>query len=81
MSPNTARALEAIKAAADAGNQMIAPVTFSHCYGRAATSAAFRIAKRDGVIELAYTSCIGTPVYRAAGTGQAITEAAGAARQ
>lgn len=66
MNTRTEAALTEIKSAAAAGQKMIAPVTFSHFFGRAATSAAFKIAKRDGIIEVAYTSCAGTPVYRPA---------------
>lgn len=76
MSPKTAIALDAIKSAVAAGQTMIAPQLFSHCYGRAATSAAFRKAKAEGVIEVAYTSCAGTPVYQAAGLASAKAEAA-----
>lgn len=75
-SPNTQAALNEIKAAVAAGQTRIAPSFFSHCFGRAATSAAFRMAKAQGLIELAYTSCAGTPVYRGAGVGDALTEAA-----
>ncbi len=64
MSPKTAEALEEIKSAVASGQTKIVPCTFSHCYGRAATSAAFRIAKREKIIEVAYISCVGTPVYR-----------------
>ncbi len=80
MSPNTAAALADIKLAAASGQERIAPVTFSHFHGRAATSAAFRLAKAQGVIEIAYTSCFGTPVYRTAGMGAAIAEASTAVR-
>lgn len=66
MNTQTEAALNEIKSAAAAGQQMIAPVSFSHFFGRAATSAAFKIAKRDGIIEVAYTSAAGTPVYRPA---------------
>lgn len=58
------RVLDEITKDVARGYEMIAPVTFSHCYGRAATAAAFRIAKADGLIEVAYTSAAGTPVYR-----------------
>jgi hypothetical protein len=65
MNTRTEAALTEIKSAVAAGH-MIAPAFFSHFFGRAATSAAFKIAKRDGLIEVAYTSCAGTPVYRPA---------------
>ena len=80
MSPKTQAALTAIEAAVAEGQQRIAPATFSHFYGRAATSAAFRVAKARGLIELAYTSCAQTPVYRPAGTGAAIAAAAEATK-
>lgn len=63
MSPKTAAVIEEIKAST---TDAIAPVTFSHFFGRAATSAAFRIAKARVIIELAYMSAAGTPVYRLA---------------
>jgi len=78
MNAQTTAALNEIKAAAAAGQQMIAPVTFSPFFGRAAVSAAFRAAKAQGIIEVAYTSCAGTPVYRAAGVAAAMTEKRGA---
>ncbi len=74
-SPATQAALNEIKAAVAAGQTMIAPGLFSHCFGRAATSAAFRMAKAQGIIEIAYMSCVNTPVYRGAGIAQAMTEA------
>jgi len=80
MNTRTAEVLAEIKRAAAEGQKYIAPSIFSFCYGRAATSAAFRIAKQNGVIEVAYTSCAGTPVYQAAGTKQAIVEAANAVK-
>ena len=72
MSPKTAEVLAEIKAAVRQGQERIVPCLFSHCFGRAATSAAFRIAKARGIIEVAYMSCVGTPVYR----GPAIPEPA-----
>jgi hypothetical protein len=66
MNTRTEAALNEIKSAVAANQKMIAACTFSHFFGRAATSAAFKIAKRDGLIEVAYTSCAGTPVYRPA---------------
>jgi len=76
MSPNTQAALNEIKAAVEAGQQRIAPYLFSHFFGRAAVSAAFRAAKAQGLIEVAYMSMANTPVYRPAGTAAAIVEAA-----
>ena len=74
MCPQTEAALNEIKSAVAAGQSRIAPVLFSHCFGRAATSAAFRIAKAQGLIEVAYTSCVGTPVYQAKGVAEAERE-------
>jgi hypothetical protein len=48
---------------------------FSYAFGRAASSAAFRMAKAQNLIEVAYISAAGTPVYRGAGIGAAISEA------
>ncbi len=76
MNPRTAECLAEIKRAATTGQTLIAPCTFTPCFGPAATSAAFRIAKRDGIIEVNYTSCVGTPVYQAAGIKQAAIESA-----
>lgn len=75
MTPATAAAFNEIKSAVAAGQTRIAPVTFSHFFGRAAVSAAFRMAKQAGIIEVAYTSCAGTPVYQAAGVKAAAVEA------
>lgn len=75
MTPKTEAALNEIKSAVAAGQRMIAPAIFSHCFGRAATSAAFRMARAQGMIEVAYMSCAGTPVYQAAGLAQAVIDA------
>ncbi|MCL4714882.1 MAG: hypothetical protein KJZ75_08230 [Hyphomonadaceae bacterium] len=74
MKANTAAALAEIERAAGAGQTMIAPVIFSTLYGRAACSAAFRIARQRKVVEIAYVSAAGTPVYRAYGVGAALQE-------
>lgn len=76
MTPRTEAAINEIKSAVAAGQTMIAPAIFSHFFGRAAVSAAFRIAKQQGIIEVAYMSCAGTPVYQAAGIKAAVVEAA-----
>lgn len=76
MNTRTAEALAEIKNAIAAGQTRIAPCIFSHCFGRAATSAAFRIAKAQGLIEVAYIGGTGTPVYQAAGIKAATVEAA-----
>jgi hypothetical protein len=75
MKPATAEAFAEIKNAIAQGQTRIAPCIFSHCFGRAATSAAFRMAKQQGLIEVAYISVVGTPVYQAAGTKAAVEEA------
>lgn len=74
-SPNTQAALNEIEAAIAAGQKTLTPALFSHCFGRAAASAAFRMAKARGLIEVAYIGGTGVPNYRAAGIAQAITEA------
>lgn len=76
MNNRTEAALNEIKSAVAAGQTRIAPAIFSHFFGRAAVSAAFRMAKAQGIIEVAYTSCAGTPVYQASGVKAAIVEAA-----
>ena len=80
MSPKTEAAYSEIKSAIAAGQTKIVPAIFSHFFGRAAVSAAFRLAKKNGLIEVAYTSCVGTPVYQAAGLKGAIVEAADAVK-
>ncbi len=74
-SPRTTEALDEIKRAAATGQRWIVPAIFSHLYGRAATSAAFRMARAQGVVEVAYVSAMGTPVYQAAGVNAASIEA------
>jgi hypothetical protein len=64
MNIRTEAALTEIKTAAANGQTMIAPALFSHFFGRAAVSAAFKIAKQRGIIEVSYISAAGTPVYR-----------------
>lgn len=76
MNNRTAEAYTELKNAIAAGQTRIVPAIFSHCFGRAAASAAFRLAKRDGIIEVAYYSMTGSPVYQAAGTKAAVAEAA-----
>jgi hypothetical protein len=66
MNTSTQAALTEIKAAVAAGQTRIAPVTFSHFFGRSAVSVAFKIAKQQGIITVAYISAAGTPVYEAA---------------
>jgi hypothetical protein len=64
MNTRTEAALNEIKAAVAAGQDRIAPVTFTHFFGRSAVSAAFRLAKQQGIIVVAYVSAAGTPVYK-----------------
>ncbi len=76
MNLKTAEVLAEIKSACAKGQDKIVPSIFTHCFkNRAAVSAAFRIAKRDGIIEINYMSCVNTPVYWAAGTHAAVTKA------
>jgi len=60
----TQQALESIREAVDMGHKRIAPAFYTFMFGRAATSAAFRMAKQAGLIEVAYKSAAGTPVYK-----------------
>lgn len=80
MNEKTQAALAEIESAIAAGQTRIVPALFSHCFGRAASSAAFRVARARGLIEVAYTSCAGTPVYQAAGLAKAAAEAASAVK-
>lgn len=52
----------------------LAPACFSHCYGRAATAAAFRMAKARGLITVRYISCAGTPVYALTQAARALAD-------
>lgn len=55
MNLKTAEVLAEIKSAVASGQTMIVPSIFTHVFkNRAAVSAAFRIAKRDGIIEINY---------------------------
>lgn len=77
----TLEILAEIKKAASKGETRITPCVFSWAFrNRAATSAAFRMAKAQGIIEVAYMSVAGTPVYQAAGLKQAVTEAPAAVK-
>jgi hypothetical protein len=75
LSPKTLEVLAEIKNAIASGQKTLCPAIFSHCFSRAATSAAFRAAKQQGIIELAYMSCVGTAIWQAAGVKQASEEA------
>lgn len=59
---------------------MIAPGIFSHCYGRAATSAAFRMAKERGLIEVNYIGGTGVPVYKLSALARAFVAVEGVAQ-
>lgn len=76
MNTKTVEVLNEIRRAVAEGQTRLVPVIFSHCFGRAATSAAFRMAKAEGLIEVAYIGGHGRPVYQAAGLKAAIAEAA-----
>lgn len=76
----TLEVLAEIKNAVAAGQTRIVPCIFSHCFNRAATSAAFRMAKAQGIIEVAYMSCVATPVYQGAGLAKAVAEAPSAVK-
>lgn len=61
----SAKTLEIIEAIKQDTSDRIVPCMYSWAFkSRANVSAAFRIAKRDGIIEVAYTSVQNTPVYR-----------------
>lgn len=62
ISPKTQEIIDAIK---EDPSEMITPCIYSWAFrSRANTSAAFRIAKEQGIIEVSYMSAAGTPVYR-----------------
>ena len=61
---NTAQVILEIKKEVSNGNDKIAPCTFTHFYGRAATAQAFKQAKQEGLIVVNYKSAAGTPVYK-----------------
>lgn len=75
LSPKTQACLDEIERCVAEGYDSMAPALFSHCYGRAACSAAFRIARERKLIEVAYISAANTPVYRPYGMGKRIEEA------
>jgi len=61
-----AQVISEIKKSVISGDDKIAPCTFTHFYGRAATAQAFKQAKQQGLIIVNYTSAAGTPVYKGA---------------
>ena len=62
MYTKTAEILEAIK---QDESKMIAPSIYTWAFGRCNNvSAAFRIAKQQGIIEVDYIGGTGTPVYK-----------------
>lgn len=65
MNATTQTIINEIREYAKTGVDSIAPVVFSHCYGRGVTSAAFRAAKAQGIIVVSYISAAGTPCYKA----------------
>lgn len=65
MSPTTAAALAEIREEIAAGASRLIPAFMSRTHGRAAVSAAFKMAKAQGLIEVAYVSA-GSTVYKPA---------------
>jgi len=65
ISANTQAALNEITETVNAGNEVY-PYLFSHCHGRAAVSAAIRIAKKQNIIEVAGKDGVGNSFYVAA---------------
>ncbi len=62
MNPITAEIIEAIKVDT---SSMITPAIYTWAFkSRAHVSAAFRMAKKQGIIEVDYISAAGTPVYK-----------------
>jgi hypothetical protein len=77
MKPNVAACLAEIRDCVRTGQRSIVPALFRPQFGLAAVSTAFRLAKREGILEVAYVSCAGTPVYQPAGTAAAALEPRG----
>jgi hypothetical protein len=68
MSPKTQEVYDAIKQAVAEGQDKITANIFSYCFNAASTSAAFRQAKKDGIIVVNYIGGNNNPVYKGAGT-------------
>lgn len=64
MSEKTAKVYAAIREEAATGAKYIVAATYTHFHGRAATSAAFRRAVKDGIIERYATGGNNNPIYR-----------------
>lgn len=60
----TTKTDEIIQALREDTSERITPCLYTWAFGRSHVSAAFRKAKALGVIEVAYISVAGTPVYR-----------------
>lgn len=75
MNEKTLAALKSIQDLVDRGYDRITPSLTTRVYGRAASSAAYRIARELDLIEVSYMSAARTPVYRPFGVGAAILEA------
>lgn len=77
----TAEIIAAIKTDAAKGRSRLVPAVYSWAFkNRTHVSAAFRAAKEQGIIEVAYYSVNGTPVYQAAGLKAATVEASSAVK-
>ncbi len=77
----TLEVLAEIKSAAAKGQNSIVPAVFSWAFkNRAATSAAFRMARAQGIIEVRCMSCAGTPIYQPAGLKAATVESTDAVK-
>lgn len=77
---NTTAALAEIERAAAEGYDKIAPVALHGFYGKAAVARAFKIARARKVVEIAFVSERGTPIYRPFGMGALLNEAASAVK-
>lgn len=74
MKATTQRIIDEIEQAVADGSH-ISPATFTAYFPRANVSAAFRVARKQGIIVVDSPSCAGTPIYRKA---LRITEGGGA---
>lgn len=75
MNSQTLEVYNAIKTVIAEGHTRFGPGIFSISFPRAAVSAAFRKAKEDGIIEVAYYWTNNRPTYQPAGTKKATEEA------
>lgn len=65
MTATTQRIVDEIEQMVADGSR-IAPATFTVFHPRANVSAAFRVARKQGIIMVDSPSCVGTPIYRKA---------------